>query len=108
MTNPWIGIGFTLFMLVGLISILRWFKTQYNPHPELVRKLLHLLLYFNSFYRGLLVHVGLCFEAVYIMSSLVILAIKSVYPPIVIFALWITSRSLLTGFCRCWEAEEGL
>jgi phytol kinase len=41
MINPWLGIGLVLVMLFGLMSGLGWYRRQYGPHPELVRKLLH-------------------------------------------------------------------
>jgi len=40
--NAWLGIGFVLGVLTGLITTLRWYKHHYDPHPELVRKLLHI------------------------------------------------------------------
>ena len=40
--NSWLGIGFVLGMLVTLIIALRWYKHHCAPHPELVRKLLHI------------------------------------------------------------------
>jgi len=40
--DSWLGIGFVLGMLIGLITVLHWYKHHYTPHPELVRKLLHI------------------------------------------------------------------
>ncbi|MBI1880255.1 MAG: hypothetical protein HYR94_18885 [Chloroflexi bacterium] len=40
--NPWLGIILVLGMLGMLIGALRWYKLRYQPHPELVRKLLHI------------------------------------------------------------------
>lgn len=40
--NTWLGICFVLGILVGLITVLRWYRYHYAPHPELARKLLHI------------------------------------------------------------------
>jgi phytol kinase len=42
MVNPWLGIGLVLAILVGLMAALRLFQRLAAPHPELVRKLLHM------------------------------------------------------------------
>jgi phytol kinase len=39
--NPWLGIALVLALLGGLMAGLRVFKQRCSPHPELVRKLLH-------------------------------------------------------------------
>ncbi|MEB3829756.1 diacylglycerol/polyprenol kinase family protein [Phormidium sp. CCY1219] len=41
MTNPWIGISVVLAILGTAIAALTVFKRKANPHPELLRKLLH-------------------------------------------------------------------
>src|SRR5262245_23445114 len=40
--SPWFGIALILITLVGLLTGLRWVKRIYSPHPELLRKLLHI------------------------------------------------------------------
>ena len=40
--NPWFGIVAVVLILGSLMLGLRWFKQRYAPHPELVRKLLHI------------------------------------------------------------------
>jgi phytol kinase len=42
MINPWFGISFVLIVLISLMAGLRWYKRRYSPHPELLRKLLHI------------------------------------------------------------------
>jgi phytol kinase len=42
MVNPWLGIGLVLAILVGLMAALRLLQRLVAPHPELVRKLLHM------------------------------------------------------------------
>jgi phytol kinase len=39
--NDWLAIGFVLAILGGLVIGLRAYQRRYDPHPELVRKLLH-------------------------------------------------------------------
>jgi phytol kinase len=39
--NPWLAVALVLTILGGLIIGLRFFQRRYDPHPELVRKLLH-------------------------------------------------------------------
>jgi phytol kinase len=39
--NPWLAIALVLALLGGLIIGLRFYQRRYSPHPELVRKLLH-------------------------------------------------------------------
>jgi phytol kinase len=41
MLNPWFGMGLVLLGLVGLMGGLRLWQRSGRPHPELVRKLLH-------------------------------------------------------------------
>ena len=40
--NPWLGIIVVLALLGSLIGVLAWFQKIKQPHPELVRKLLHI------------------------------------------------------------------
>lgn len=40
--SPWLGIGLILISLIGLLAGLRRIKQRYAPHPELLRKLLHM------------------------------------------------------------------
>jgi phytol kinase len=40
--NPWLTIGLILSVLVGLMVGLRLYQDYFSPHPELVRKLLHI------------------------------------------------------------------
>jgi phytol kinase len=42
MVNPWLGIGLVLAILVVLMAALRLLQRLVSPHPELVRKLLHM------------------------------------------------------------------
>jgi phytol kinase len=42
MVNPWLGIGLVLAILTGLMGGLRLLQWLAAPHPELVRKLLHM------------------------------------------------------------------
>jgi phytol kinase len=42
MVNPWLGIGLVLAILIGLMGALRLWQRLAAPHPELVRKFLHL------------------------------------------------------------------
>ncbi len=42
MVNPWIGMALVLAFLGGLMGGLRAYQTLGSPHPELVRKLLHM------------------------------------------------------------------
>jgi phytol kinase len=39
--NEWLAIGLVLAILGGLMIGLRFYQNHYSPHPELVRKLLH-------------------------------------------------------------------
>jgi phytol kinase len=39
--NPWLAVALVLALLGGLIVGLRFYQRRYSPHPELVRKLLH-------------------------------------------------------------------
>jgi phytol kinase len=39
--NDWLAMGFVLAILGGLVIGLRAYQRRYDPHPELVRKLLH-------------------------------------------------------------------
>jgi phytol kinase len=41
MLNPWLNVGLVLAVLSGLIVGLRLYQRCYSPHPEIVRKLLH-------------------------------------------------------------------
>ncbi|MCB9099403.1 MAG: hypothetical protein H6632_07670 [Anaerolineales bacterium] len=38
----WLGIILILIILTGLLSTLSWYKRTFSPHPEVVRKLLHI------------------------------------------------------------------
>lgn len=40
--NPWLSMGLVLSLLVGLMVGLRIYQYHFSPHPELVRKLLHI------------------------------------------------------------------
>ncbi|MBD1995615.1 hypothetical protein H6G00_03095 [Leptolyngbya sp. FACHB-541] len=40
--NPWLAMGLVLSTLVGLMVGLRVYQYHFSPHPELVRKLLHI------------------------------------------------------------------
>lgn len=42
--TPWLGISFILATLTGLITMLGWYQQRYAPHPELVRKVLHICM----------------------------------------------------------------
>lgn len=42
MASPWVGIGLVLAALGGLMGSLRVYQRFGSPHPELVRKLLHM------------------------------------------------------------------
>jgi phytol kinase len=42
MVNPLLGIALVLAVLAGLMGGLRLYQTLAAPHPELVRKLLHM------------------------------------------------------------------
>jgi phytol kinase len=44
MLNPWLGMTLVMGLLSGLIVGLRVFQTRYQPHPEIVRKLLHVIM----------------------------------------------------------------
>jgi phytol kinase len=44
MLNPWLGMGLVMGLLGGLIVGLRAFQKHYQPHPEIVRKLLHVIM----------------------------------------------------------------
>lgn len=39
--SPWVGIAMVLSALVGLMGLLRLYRRKYQPHPEILRKLLH-------------------------------------------------------------------
>jgi phytol kinase len=41
MANPWVGIGMVLGILAALFGVLRAFQRLVAPHPEVVRKLMH-------------------------------------------------------------------
>ncbi|MFN4261827.1 MAG: hypothetical protein ACK4RK_21305 [Gemmataceae bacterium] len=40
--NPWLGMGIVLAVLGGLMVLLRLYQRHFDPHPEWVRKLLHM------------------------------------------------------------------
>jgi phytol kinase len=40
----WLGIGFVIVTLGSVMTILRWYARRYAPHPELMRKLLHICM----------------------------------------------------------------
>lgn len=42
--HNWLGIGFVIVTLGSVMMILRWYARRYAPHPELVRKLLHICM----------------------------------------------------------------
>lgn len=42
--SPWQGIGLVLLALIALLWLLRLIQRRYRPHPELVRKALHLAM----------------------------------------------------------------
>jgi phytol kinase len=44
MVNPFLGMALVLGTLGGLIIGLRMFQMRYQPHPEVVRKLLHVIM----------------------------------------------------------------
>ena len=41
MLNPWLGMGSVLGALGGLTIVLRLWQQCGGPHPEIIRKLLH-------------------------------------------------------------------
>lgn len=44
MIPAWAGVGIVLGTLGGVLASLRWYQRRYAPPPELVRKLLHVLM----------------------------------------------------------------
>jgi phytol kinase len=44
MVNPWLGMALVMGLLGGLMVGLRAFQKRYQPHPEVVRKLLHVMM----------------------------------------------------------------
>jgi phytol kinase len=42
MTNPWLGMGMVIAALAGLMGGLRLYQRRFAPHPEWIRKLLHM------------------------------------------------------------------
>lgn len=42
--NAWIAIASVLAVLLASISLLRWYQISHKPHPEIVRKLLHVIM----------------------------------------------------------------
>jgi len=42
--RDWLGIGFVVVTLGSVMFILRWYARRFAPHPELVRKLLHICM----------------------------------------------------------------
>ena len=44
MLNPWLGMGLVMGLLGGLMVGLRAFQKHYQPHPETIRKLLHVIM----------------------------------------------------------------
>jgi phytol kinase len=44
MLNPWLGMGLVMGLLGALTVALRVFQQRYRPHPEIVRKLLHVIM----------------------------------------------------------------
>jgi phytol kinase len=42
--NPWLGIILVLVILTGVMISLRWVNRRFAPHPEIVRKSLHLAM----------------------------------------------------------------
>jgi phytol kinase len=44
MLNPWLGMALVMSLLGGLVVGLRAFQQRFQPHPEVVRKLLHVIM----------------------------------------------------------------
>ncbi len=44
MVSAWMGIIFVLAILLGLMPALRWYEGKSHPHPEVLRKLLHVIM----------------------------------------------------------------
>ncbi len=44
MLNPWLGMALVMGLLGGLMVGLRAFQKRFQPHPEVVRKLLHVMM----------------------------------------------------------------
>ncbi len=44
MLNPWLGMTLVMSLLGGLVVGLRAFQQRFQPHPEVVRKLLHVIM----------------------------------------------------------------
>lgn len=44
MFSAWTGIALVLTALAGLIAVLRWYEAKWHPHPEVLRKLLHIVM----------------------------------------------------------------
>jgi phytol kinase len=44
MLNPWLGMALVMGLLGGLMVGLRAFQQRFQPHPEVVRKLLHVIM----------------------------------------------------------------
>jgi phytol kinase len=44
MLNPWLGMVLVIGLLGGLVVGLRAFQQRFQPHPEVVRKLLHVIM----------------------------------------------------------------
>jgi len=42
--NPWLGITIVVSSLLVLFAALRFYQHRFSPHPELVRKLLHIIM----------------------------------------------------------------
>jgi len=42
--NPWLGIMIIIGSLLVLFAALRFYQHRFSPHPELVRKLLHIIM----------------------------------------------------------------
>lgn len=42
--NPWVAISSIMALLLTAIGLLRWYQTARHPHPEVVRKLLHVFM----------------------------------------------------------------
>ncbi|HEY9785915.1 MAG TPA: hypothetical protein V6D17_10970 [Candidatus Obscuribacterales bacterium] len=44
LSNHWIGMGFVIATLTLMLQLLSMFKSRFNPHPEIVRKALHVVM----------------------------------------------------------------
>jgi phytol kinase len=42
--NAWVGIITVMSVLLAAIGLLRWYQAAHKPHPEVVRKMLHVIM----------------------------------------------------------------